>query len=113
MHPAPRRGGAPRRWADFWARSASSHTLKQCACAIAVSVRSNTRPSWSNRIRSSTSSAGSDEAIDLLKERTGDSATGRTMTPKDLNDLPRLIEDKPGGAKSTAQVVALDAFRKK
>lgn len=42
-----------------------------------------------------------------------DSATGRTMTPKDLNDLPRLIEDKPGGAKSTAQVVALDAFRKK
>jgi len=44
----------------------------------------------------------------------GDSATGRTVTPKDLNDLPRLIEDKAaGGAKSTAQVVALDAFRKK
>ena len=44
----------------------------------------------------------------------GDAATGRTVTPKDLNDLPRLIEDKAaGGAKSTAQVVALDAFRKK
>ena len=44
----------------------------------------------------------------------GDTATGRTVTPKDLNDLPRLIEDKAaGGAKSTAQVVALDAFRKK
>jgi hypothetical protein len=42
-----------------------------------------------------------------------DTATGRTMTPKDLNDLPRLIEDKAAGAKSTAQVVALDAFRKK
>jgi len=42
-----------------------------------------------------------------------DSATGRTMTPKDLNDLPRLIEDKAAGAKVGAQIVALDAFRKK
>ncbi len=42
-----------------------------------------------------------------------DAATGRTMTPKDLNDLPRLIEDKAAGAKSGAQIVALDAFRKK
>jgi hypothetical protein len=45
-----------------------------------------------------------------------DTATGKTVTPKDLNDLPRLIEDKAaGGAKatSTAQIVALDAFRKK
>ncbi|HET6621312.1 MAG TPA: ClpXP protease specificity-enhancing factor SspB [Dongiaceae bacterium] len=42
-----------------------------------------------------------------------DTATGRTVTPKDLNDLPRLIEDKAAGAKSTAQIVALDAFRKK
>lgn len=44
----------------------------------------------------------------------GDTATSRTVTPKDLNDLPRLVEDKAAsGAKSTAQVVALDAFRKK
>ncbi len=42
-----------------------------------------------------------------------DTATGRTMTPKDLNDLPRLIEDKAAAAKAGAQVVALDAFRKK
>jgi len=42
-----------------------------------------------------------------------DTATGKTVTPKDLNDLPRLIEDKAAGAKSTAQIVALDAFRKK
>ena len=42
-----------------------------------------------------------------------DAATGRTMTPKDLNDLPRLIEDKAAGAKVGAQIVALDAFRKK
>lgn len=42
-----------------------------------------------------------------------DTATGRTVTPKDLNDLPRLIEDKAAGSKSTAQIVALDAFRKK
>ncbi len=42
-----------------------------------------------------------------------DGATGRTMTPKDLNDLPRLIEDKAAAAKAGAQVVALDAFRKK
>ena len=46
---------------------------------------------------------------EALEDATG----GRTMTPKDLNDLPRLVEDKPGGVKSTAQVVALDAFRKK
>jgi uncharacterized protein len=43
-----------------------------------------------------------------------DSATGKTVTPKDLNDLPRLIEDKAAsGDKPGAQVVALDAFRKK
>lgn len=42
-----------------------------------------------------------------------DSATGKTVTPKDLNDLPRLIEDKAASAKSGAQIVALDAFRKK
>ncbi|WP_119300180.1 SspB family protein [Dongia deserti] len=42
-----------------------------------------------------------------------DIATGKTVMPKDLNDLPRLIEDKAGDAKSGAQVVALDAFRKK
>ncbi len=42
-----------------------------------------------------------------------DSATGRTMTPKDLNDLPRLIEDKAAAAKAGAQIVTLDAFRKK
>lgn len=42
-----------------------------------------------------------------------DTAAGRTVTPKDLNDLPRMIEDKAAGAKSTAQIVALDAFRKK
>jgi hypothetical protein len=42
-----------------------------------------------------------------------DTATGRTVTPKDLNDLPRLIEDKAAGAKVGAQIVALDAFRKK
>ena len=42
-----------------------------------------------------------------------DSATGKTVTPKDLNDLPRLIEDKAAGAKPGAQVVALGAFRKK
>jgi hypothetical protein len=29
------------------------------------------------------------------------------------NDLPRLIEDKAAGAKVGAQIVALDAFRKK
>jgi hypothetical protein len=42
-----------------------------------------------------------------------DTATGKTVTPKDLNDLPRLIEDKAAAAKSGAQIVALDAFRKK
>ena len=42
----------------------------------------------------------------------GDTATGKTVTPKDLNDLPRLVEDK-AAAKAGAQVVALDAFRKK
>jgi uncharacterized protein len=43
-----------------------------------------------------------------------DTATGKTVTPKDLNDLPRLIEDKaPDGDKPGGQVVALDAFRKK
>ncbi len=42
-----------------------------------------------------------------------DSAAGKTVTPKDLNDLPRLVEDKAAGAKPGAQVVALDAFRKK
>ena len=45
-----------------------------------------------------------------------DTATGRTVTPKDLNDLPRLIEDKAAGggkSSSTATIVALDAFRKK
>jgi hypothetical protein len=40
-------------------------------------------------------------------------ATGKAVTPKDLNDLPRLTEDTAAGAKSGAQVVALDAFRKK
>lgn len=43
-----------------------------------------------------------------------DTATGKTVTPKDLNDLPRLIEDKAAdGDKPGGQVVALDAFRKK
>jgi uncharacterized protein len=42
-----------------------------------------------------------------------DTATGKTVTPKDLNDLPPLIEDKAAGDKPGAQVVALDAFRKK
>jgi hypothetical protein len=42
-----------------------------------------------------------------------DSATGKTVMAKDLNDLPRLIEDKAAGAKAGAQIVALDAFRKK
>jgi hypothetical protein len=42
-----------------------------------------------------------------------DTATGKTVTPKDLNDLPRLIEDKAAAAKAGAQIVALDAFRKK
>jgi hypothetical protein len=42
----------------------------------------------------------------------GDTATGKTVTPKDLNDLPSLVEDK-AAAKAGAQVVALDAFRKK
>ena len=40
-------------------------------------------------------------------------AAAKPVTPKDLNDLPRLIEDKAGSAKAGAQVVALDAFRKK
>jgi len=40
-------------------------------------------------------------------------AAAKAVTPKDLNDLPRLIEDKAGAAKAGAQVVALDAFRKK
>src|SRR5262245_3098460 len=34
-----------------------------------------------------------------------DTATGKTVTPKDLNDLPRLIEDKAVTAKSGAQIV--------
>ena len=39
---------------------------------------------------------------------------GKMVTPKDLNDLPREVEDKAAGnAKSGAQIVALDAFRKK
>jgi len=42
-----------------------------------------------------------------------DTATGKTMTPKDLNDLPRLVEDKAASAKAGAQIVTLDAFRKK
>jgi uncharacterized protein len=44
----------------------------------------------------------------------GDTATAKTLTPKDLNDLPRLVEDKAAAkSSSTAQIVALDAFRKK
>lgn len=65
-----------------------------------------------------------------------DTAKGRTMTPKDLNDLPRgsqdrantrMQDDRPGerpgeqpdgdsagdAAKSGAKILALDAFRKK
>lgn len=42
-----------------------------------------------------------------------DTATGKTVTPKDLNDLPRLVEDKTATAKAGAQIVTLDAFRKK
>jgi hypothetical protein len=62
-------------------------------------------PSVKFGLQFETSALGDGEATDA--------ATGKTMTPKDLNDLPRLIEDKAAGAKSTAQIVALDAFRKK
>jgi len=54
------------------------------------------------------------ESTSLEGEGTeADTATGKTVTPKDLNDLPRLIEDKAAAGKSGAQIVALDAFRKK
>lgn len=52
-----------------------------------------------------------------------DTAKGRTVTPKDLNDLPRSVvraeaagdaaEKASDAAKSGAQILALDAFRKK
>ena len=55
-----------------------------------------------------------------------DSAKGRTMTPKDLNDLPRNVQERTvvragdeveqkaeDAAKSGAKILALDAFRKK
>lgn len=42
-----------------------------------------------------------------------ETTAGKPVTPKDLNDLPRLIEDKAASAKAGGQVVALDAFRKK
>ncbi|HET6160100.1 MAG TPA: ClpXP protease specificity-enhancing factor SspB [Dongiaceae bacterium] len=64
-------------------------------------------PSVKFGLQFETSALGEGEAPDA------DTATGRTMTPKDLNDLPRLVEDKTADAKSGAQIVALDAFRKK
>ena len=44
---------------------------------------------------------------------TAESTGTKAITPKDLNDLPRVIEGDSASAKSGAQIVALDAFRKK
>ena len=71
------------------------------------SIVSFADPSVKFGLQFESSALGEGEAADT------DTAAGRTVTPKDLNDLPRLIEDKAAGSKSTAQIVALDAFRKK
>ena len=42
----------------------------------------------------------------------GETSTTKALAPKDLNDLPRVIEGD-ADTKSGAQIVALDAFRKK
>jgi hypothetical protein len=70
------------------------------------SIVSFADPSVKFGLQFETSALGDGEIAD------GDTVTGKTVTPKDLNDLPRLVEDK-AAAKAGAQVVALDAFRKK
>ena len=54
------------------------------------------------------SATGEDGAATTTAE-----STGKAIAPKDLNDLPRVVEDDSASAKSGAQIVALDAFRKK
>ena len=61
-------------------------------------------------------------------ESESDTAKGRTVTPKDLNDLPRNVQERTAAraadadntsettaeaAKAGAQILALDSFRKK
>jgi hypothetical protein len=69
------------------------------------SIVSFADPSVKFGLQFETSAHGDGEAA------AGEAATGKT--PKDLNDLPRLVEDEAASAKSGAQIVALDAFRKK
>lgn len=70
------------------------------------SIVSFADPSVKFGLQFESSALGDGESADA------DTATGKTVTPKDLNDLPRLVEDK-AAVKAGAQVVALDAFRKK